>query len=306
MALRGWSWDAAIPFSDGNSDNRAIPRSAFVYDGATDTYRCPNGATLRRCGRTTTTAAHPLDVVRAGMNAAAVIVVWLTPDERVELTEQVAGSSGDRDAGFQPRPNVLLEAGMALAESPGRTILVKIGQVREVSDISGINYVSASNDPGARHNLALRLKTAGCDTDLSGEYQDVHTAGDFDRAIHNPEARASEDRAKPPLLVPLRPDRSRKKLVEWRGVRWQVDKRWVPNPVLGPFCPEDGTFLAQQRHGRVEVKEPEMSAWEYVKHDEMTFVCLKCDAHYDLRGSGDMKRAWNILRSITEQASTDG
>lgn len=55
---------AAIPFSDGNSDNRLIPRSAFIYDGATDTYRCPNGATLRRCGRTTTTAAHPLIIYR--------------------------------------------------------------------------------------------------------------------------------------------------------------------------------------------------------------------------------------------------
>lgn len=55
---------AAIPFGDGNSDNRAIPRSAFVYDGATDTYRCPNGATPRRCGRTTTTAAHPLIIYR--------------------------------------------------------------------------------------------------------------------------------------------------------------------------------------------------------------------------------------------------
>jgi hypothetical protein len=55
---------AAIPFSDGNGDNRAIPRSAFCYDEATDTYRCPNGATLRRCGRTTTTAAHPLIIYR--------------------------------------------------------------------------------------------------------------------------------------------------------------------------------------------------------------------------------------------------
>jgi transposase len=55
---------AAIPFSDGNSDHRAIPRSAFVYDGATDTFRCPNGATLQRCGRTTTTAAHPLIIYR--------------------------------------------------------------------------------------------------------------------------------------------------------------------------------------------------------------------------------------------------
>ena len=61
---------AAIPFSDGNSDNRAIPRSAFAYDPVTDTYRCPNGATLRRCGRTTTTAAHPLLIYRPGRPTA--------------------------------------------------------------------------------------------------------------------------------------------------------------------------------------------------------------------------------------------
>ena len=55
---------AAIPFNDGGSDHRTIPRSAFAYDAATDTYRCPAGATLRRQGRTTTTAAHPLIIYR--------------------------------------------------------------------------------------------------------------------------------------------------------------------------------------------------------------------------------------------------
>src|SRR5215210_925126 len=55
---------AAIPFSDGGSDHRLIPRSAFLYDPATDTYRCPAGAILTRQGRTTTTAAHPLIIYR--------------------------------------------------------------------------------------------------------------------------------------------------------------------------------------------------------------------------------------------------
>ena len=55
---------AAIPFGDANSDNRAIPRSAFAYDPPTGTYRCPHGAVLRRKGRTTTTAAHPLIIYR--------------------------------------------------------------------------------------------------------------------------------------------------------------------------------------------------------------------------------------------------
>lgn len=55
---------AAIPFSDGGSDHRLIPRSAFLYDPETDTYRCPTGALLTRQGRTTTTAAHPLIIYR--------------------------------------------------------------------------------------------------------------------------------------------------------------------------------------------------------------------------------------------------
>jgi transposase len=55
---------AAIPFGEANSDGRAIPRSAFAYDPETDTYRCPNNAVLRRQGRTTTTAAHPLIIYR--------------------------------------------------------------------------------------------------------------------------------------------------------------------------------------------------------------------------------------------------
>jgi transposase len=55
---------AAIPFGEANSDGRAIPRSAFAYDPKTDIYRCPTGAVLRRQGRTTTTAAHPLIIYR--------------------------------------------------------------------------------------------------------------------------------------------------------------------------------------------------------------------------------------------------
>ena len=42
---------AAIPFNDGGSDHRVIPRSAFLYDPVTDTYRCPTGAILTRQGR---------------------------------------------------------------------------------------------------------------------------------------------------------------------------------------------------------------------------------------------------------------
>lgn len=55
---------AAIPFNDGGSDHRVIPRSACTDDATTATDCCPTGVTLRRQGRPTTTAAHPLIIYR--------------------------------------------------------------------------------------------------------------------------------------------------------------------------------------------------------------------------------------------------
>jgi transposase len=55
---------AAIPPREASGEGRAVPNSAFRYDPASDTYTCPAGATLRRQGRATATAAHPLITYR--------------------------------------------------------------------------------------------------------------------------------------------------------------------------------------------------------------------------------------------------
>jgi hypothetical protein len=90
---------AAIPFGEANSDGRAVPRSAFAYDHATDTYRCPTGAVLRRQGRTTTTAAHPLIIYRPRPQDCAVCPL----KERCCGKAQVRSLSRPDDGGLRDR-----------------------------------------------------------------------------------------------------------------------------------------------------------------------------------------------------------
>ena len=100
---------AAIPFSDGGSDHRLIPRSAFLYDPATDTYRCPTGAILTRQGRTTTTAAHPLIIYRPRPAACADCPLKV----RCCGTAKVRSVSRPDDGGLRDRTVAYLRTGPA-------------------------------------------------------------------------------------------------------------------------------------------------------------------------------------------------
>lgn len=103
---------------------------------------------------------------QAFSNAQAV-VAFFTPDERVLAT---SASPKDLSAWrLQARPNVLIEAGMALTAHPDRTILVMLGDQVLPSDLAGRHYVRLSRtSPVPLHDLASRLKEAGCETDTTG------------------------------------------------------------------------------------------------------------------------------------------
>jgi transposase len=100
---------AAIPFGEANSDRRAIPRAAFAYDPETDTYRCPNGAVLRRQGRTTTTAAHPLIIYRPRPKDCAAGPL----KARCCGKAQVRSLSRPDDGGLRDRTTAYLSTGRA-------------------------------------------------------------------------------------------------------------------------------------------------------------------------------------------------
>lgn len=121
------------------------------------------------------------DIIKTGMKRSKATVVILTPDEHVALREELCDSSDSECLPqLQPRPNVLFEAGMAVAFDESRAIFLEIGQQRSFSDIFGRHLVRIDNSPAKRTVLANRLRGIGCSVDISGTQW--LTEGDFELA----------------------------------------------------------------------------------------------------------------------------
>lgn len=119
------------------------------------------------------------EILDAAFKMAQAVVVVLTPDEHVQLQRELCSSDEEfsNEEGFQPRPNVLLEAGMALARAERRTLLVQVGDVRIPSDIHGRHLAKLDDSVEKRNGIAQRLRIAGCDPDTSRD--DWYRAGTF-------------------------------------------------------------------------------------------------------------------------------
>ena len=112
------------------------------------------------------------DVVRSAFDQAQAVLVLFTGDDLASLQPDLLGPSdgaNERTATPQPRPNVLFEAGMAIALQRERTIIVEVGQLRGLSDLQGIHAVRFTNGtPEERNKLASRLRAARCDVVTDG------------------------------------------------------------------------------------------------------------------------------------------
>lgn len=120
------------------------------------------------------------EVLNSAFSHAQSVVVMLTGDDearlRTELRE-VREPSYETELTPQARPNVLFEAGMAMAYNPDRTVLVEFGQLRPFSDIGGRHTVKMDGSTEKRQELAGRLQKAGCAVKMTGT--DWHRAGDL-------------------------------------------------------------------------------------------------------------------------------
>jgi predicted nucleotide-binding protein len=104
------------------------------------------------------------EVLDKALHDVQAVVAFFTPDEYVTT----AGTDHGRGR-RQARPNVLIEAGMALIAHPTRTIIAVLGNQELPSDLAGRHYVRLSpTDVQPLNDLAGRLADAGCDIDLSG------------------------------------------------------------------------------------------------------------------------------------------
>ena len=172
-----------------DATGEADPRKVFVIHGRNEPARRGLFAFLRSIGLdpiewseavTMTGKGSPYigDVLNVAFGAAQAVVVLQTPDDVAHLHESLT-YPGDPETTpqTQPRPNVLFEAGMALARDEDRTIIVELGQVKSFSDIHGRHVVRLDNGVPKRQELANRLKTAGCAVRMDGS--DWHQEGDL-------------------------------------------------------------------------------------------------------------------------------
>ena len=124
------------------------------------------------------------EILNAAFDRAHAIVVLFTPDDEARLLQAFSNPNDpthETELTGQARPNVLFEAGMAMGRSEERTVFVELGRLRPFSDVAGRHLIKLDNTPQSRHQLALRLQSAGCPANLDGT--DWHKAGDFEAAL---------------------------------------------------------------------------------------------------------------------------
>ncbi|GAA0274826.1 CATRA conflict system CASPASE/TPR repeat-associated protein [Cryptosporangium japonicum] len=123
---------------------------------------------VRRTGSSTPYMGEVLEQAFRDNQAA---VVLLTPDDGAYLHPDLQGAHEphhERVTTGQARPNVLLEAGMALALQRERTVVIEIGQLRPVSDMGGLNVIKFDGTVRSLQKIAGRLANAGCAVNTGG------------------------------------------------------------------------------------------------------------------------------------------
>jgi len=113
-------------------------------------------------------------VLDAAFSHAQAVVVLFTPDDVAKLRPDLCGrQEPEHETALSPqsRPNVLFEAGMAMARNAERTILVEIGSLRPFSDTGGRHMIRMNNSVEKRKALALRLQNAGCTVNLNANWE---------------------------------------------------------------------------------------------------------------------------------------
>lgn len=168
------------------------PKKVFVVHGRNETARRSLFDFLRAIGLQPiewsqalqlTGKASPYigEVLDSAFSIAQAVLVLLTGDDEAKLRyPYLKDDDPDFEKNLTPqaRPNVLFEAGMAFGRCSERTILISLGSLRPFSDIAGRHMIRLNNSAQKRHELALRLQTAGCEVDLTGT--DWHSAGNFE------------------------------------------------------------------------------------------------------------------------------
>lgn len=188
------------------SDNKKIqevekdmfsdPKKVFVVHGRNDKARKAMFSFLRSIGLhpiewleaisyTSNGAPYIGEILDHAFNVAQAVVVLVTGDDYAMVNPELAHKNDpeyETNLTPQARPNVLFEAGLALGRHPKRTVIVELGQNRPFSDIAGLHVVKLTDNVKTRHELAIKLKNAGCHVDIDNK-NDWINEGEFENAL---------------------------------------------------------------------------------------------------------------------------
>lgn len=263
------------------------PKKVFVVHGRNDKARKAMFSFLRSIGLhpiewleaisyTGNSAPYIGEILDHAFKVAQAVVVLVTGDDFAMINPELAHRN-DPDYETKPtpqaRPNVLFEAGLALGRHPKRTVIVELGQNRPFSDISGLHVVKLSNDVKKRHELAIKLKNAGCLIDIENKNDWMHE-GDFDNALLS---------IKLQQMLPTEPNHNDSHLTLKYGVYWDKEGN--------PFCPK--------------CKTP-TSHVDWVIHASQHFHGLKCsctDRPFLLMDNGEPIHATDAMKIMAKTAN---
>jgi hypothetical protein len=109
-------------------------------------------------------------IIGGQMKTVQGIVVMISPDEQAKLKAKFSDPTvpSERTLQDQARPNVLFEAGWAFGAYPDKTLLVRVGNTRPISDLGGKHIMKLTDTPASRKEFAQRLKKMKFKVDTEG------------------------------------------------------------------------------------------------------------------------------------------
>ncbi len=215
VTVEGQQWLSGLDASKPKQATRTapasedLPRSVMVVHGRNDLAREAVFEFLKKLGlkplswndlvRATRKASPYIgEVLDVAFEIAGASVVIFTPDDEARLRRELQGDSEpphETDLTPQARPNVIYEAGMAMATLRDRTIFLKLGTLREFSDTHGRHDVRVGDAQKALGDMAERLETIFGKLDRAEGWDDstkLEEAMKFTTGI-DPEAEAAQD-----------------------------------------------------------------------------------------------------------------
>lgn len=116
------------------------------------------------------------DAIKTSIDNASAIVVIMAPEDEAQLVEKYQTDEEDKKPHFQPRPNVIFEAGLALGIKEEKTIILQFGTIQIFSDILGkhiLKYKGKANEVNFKNDFYQKLKIAGCNCYVGNDYYSI-------------------------------------------------------------------------------------------------------------------------------------